>query len=110
MTLLFVVIPIVCFVTSLIAVILLPRLILGERTIKTNVTTEVIRPSDFPEYTGRDAREVFIEFQLKYPQYRLVIVRSWDQRYIQSLDQRFDENRVRMYVTRTRRVERMYIG
>ena len=68
------------------------------------------RPSDFPKHTGRDGREVLGEFNAKFPQYRIEIVQESDPDAIASLDQTVRDDRIRMFVTRTGKVTRMYLG
>jgi hypothetical protein len=63
------------------------------------------RVSNFPKYTGRDGREVLVEFNAEYPQFRLEIVPPDS-----AVTMDFDQSRVRMHVTRAGKVIGMYIG
>lgn len=65
------------------------------------------RPSDFPQFVGKDGREVLMEMNAQYPQFRIEIVGPDS---VGKLQNNYDDNRVRMYVTRTGRVSKLYIG
>ena len=89
----------------------------GQTTGQITTTTTTIgstfsreRTSEFPNHTGRDGREVLGEFNAKYPDYRIEIVQESDPDAIASLDPTFQNDRIRMFVTRTGKVTRMYVG
>ena len=92
-----------CALVSLIV----PELLEPEQT---NLAIVGPPPSDFPKFAGRDGREVLGEMNAKYPEYRIEIVQEADPDAIAALSKDYDESRVRMYVTRTGKVKKLYIG
>ena len=96
-------------ITFLITTFTVPQL-LRTRLAGTTTTTHQSReqgPSDFPKFVGRDGREVLSELNAEYPQYQIEIVGP---DYVSTTPQRYDENRVKMYVNRMGKVLRLSIG
>ena len=68
-------------------------------------TKQKKRKSDFPEFDGKDARNVLIDMQAKYPRYQPEIVPKGS-----AVTMDYQRWRVRIYVTKSKKVIGSYIG
>ena len=63
---------------------------------------------EMPRYVGRDAKDVFAQINIEYPEYRIEII-GLD--YINSVSStNYDPKRIRLYITRSSKIVKVTVG
>lgn len=100
----FIILLVFCIVSSMVIGLVVPDQGLEVEEQSKKVKKKQ-RKSDFPEFDGKDARDVLIEMQAKYPRYTPEIVPEGS-----AVTMDYQRWRVRIYVKKNKKVIGSFIG
>jgi short subunit fatty acids transporter len=104
----FIILVVFCIVSSMVIALVVPSQgldVSSDEDNEINERSQKKRKSDFPEFDGKDGRNVLIDIQAKYPRYTPEIVPKGS-----AVTMDYQRWRVRIYVSKNKKVIGSYIG